>query len=955
MEPDTHNSSTAPTENEAARSHFLESMGLGNISPAPAESSPALPEPPHQTILQAEREEESGVVLSSQPDDISLPGAQAKAATGARVVGVQVGSTAILNRVESLEASSSKEKASPEPVAPPKEEISETLPSIASLEEPPTLPGDGAPVSETPPPLEPISFPSEKVETAEEAPAMKSEEAAPAPESAFSGEVEPALPSAPESEVTEVVEKVEESSSVEEEAQVATGHVEEEKFEDIKVDINAPLHLFCPKCEGELILRREHLGVEGACVWCETKIVAAESGLDHEIRVFLVFQPDILLEKSGSEAPAPAKGADADSKEEKEVSDPLEPAPALEDAPSSEEAAPDAGFEMQATGQPSFSTPGESASAPEPESCEEEEDSYRADDSAAGSFSEAAGKEPDPAPSPVESGFADYAAGFENPIPAPSGEETDPVTNGFGAVAELEPPSPTPAASVEENEAPSGFADPLAGFASPAPAAEEPVDPIPSGFQDEMPSLTAGDKAAMLPLEPSPNFESDAAPTSFSAPATGQTSFSTPKGFSPMETAPLEDSPSADASTVEAGEPAEVPSGFTGGFGAELSMDAMPEPAQESTPEAGLEPAPVPEPAPMDSLTGWGAMPPAEMKAQDVPEAFPPLAAGSAEAVPSGFGAPLATEEPSIFSSSETPESSPLPVAGSHGGEAAPAALEDAAPLPEIPAPGSSEGGFSIPSANQSAAFTFGASLPAPAESPSVEADSAGSAPLFEPETTPTSAAVTDKPVEEESLTNSEKPLPAPWGESKPLVAPEPEEEISAKDLEKPLAAPAFSPPPIPGANAEPAKGGLFAPVGGPADGMADTPEGGTVEKSSIGKPGSRKEKRARRKLLKSGQKPRKGLIVFLVILIGFVCGAAAASFLLPIEDYIVKAQTLMQEKFDPAALAPILSGGGEAGAEAGSGNLQVPFPASAGTEPVPPVSPAPAAPTSTMPTVPES
>lgn len=123
------------------------------------------------------------------------------------------------------------------------------------------------------------------------------------------------------------------------------------------------------------------------------------------------------------------------------------------------------------------------------------------------------------------------------------------------------------------------------------------------------------------------------------------------------------------------------------------------------------------------------------------------------------------------------------------------------------------------------------------------------------------------------------------------------------------------------------------------------------MEKSPIGKLGSKKERKAQRKLLKSGRKPRKGLVVFLVILVGFVCGAAAASFLLPIEDYIVKAQTLMQEKFDPAAFAPILSGG-EAATDAGNGGSQFPLPAPVGTEPV---SPAPASPASTMPTAPES
>ena len=52
------------------------------------------------------------------------------------------------------------------------------------------------------------------------------------------------------------------------------------------LDPETVLHLACPECEGALVLKRRHLGVEGACVWCHTAIVAAESGRDGAVRIF---------------------------------------------------------------------------------------------------------------------------------------------------------------------------------------------------------------------------------------------------------------------------------------------------------------------------------------------------------------------------------------------------------------------------------------------------------------------------------------------------------------------------------------------------------------------------------------------------------------------------------------------------------------------------------------------
>jgi hypothetical protein len=61
---------------------------------------------------------------------------------------------------------------------------------------------------------------------------------------------------------------------------------ENETAAPVSEDPEAILHLACPECEGALVLKRRHLGIEGACVWCHTPIVAAESVRDGSVRIF---------------------------------------------------------------------------------------------------------------------------------------------------------------------------------------------------------------------------------------------------------------------------------------------------------------------------------------------------------------------------------------------------------------------------------------------------------------------------------------------------------------------------------------------------------------------------------------------------------------------------------------------------------------------------------------------
>ena len=48
--------------------------------------------------------------------------------------------------------------------------------------------------------------------------------------------------------------------------------------------------------------------------------------------------------------------------------------------------------------------------------------------------------------------------------------------------------------------------------------------------------------------------------------------------------------------------------------------------------------------------------------------------------------------------------------------------------------------------------------------------------------------------------------------------------------------------------------------------------------------------------------KVRKGFIVLMVVIVGFAAGAALASFVLPIDEYVQTARALMEEKFNPGS-----------------------------------------------------
>lgn len=71
--------------------------------------------------------------------------------------------------------------------------------------------------------------------------------------------------------------------------------------------------LSCPQCERGLSLRREHLGIAGHCVWCQTPIVAAVSGVDGQVAVFAIGGVAVAAPKPALESKATALSAESDS------------------------------------------------------------------------------------------------------------------------------------------------------------------------------------------------------------------------------------------------------------------------------------------------------------------------------------------------------------------------------------------------------------------------------------------------------------------------------------------------------------------------------------------------------------------------------------------------------------------------------------------------------------------
>lgn len=795
MEPKQDPNAPEAPSVDAARSRFLDSMGLGEAS---------------LKDLTAEGGDTEQVALSSLPEDFEVPGASGKDTVVPRVAGVQIrpmnDAAPVADPVPTGSDSDDEAKA---------EGDSWEMPTVASLDA-------GESVEETAEAVEAEEdgFPAESVEAEEER--LEAEESNSAPEAAET------------------------------------------------------LFLTCPKCEGELVLHREHVGVEGACVWCNTKIVAAESGMDGEVRVFAVFQPDFLRDQEETfeeqpqepieqdEAPArketPEQSGETIEEEPvretmPEVEEPepfpaagfsTDPQPALEEMPpapmpdlpdgfaetapafpEAEEAPaaieeptelPSSGFEMPSDGFASTSAPsisdGPGGTFPGPDT------------------EEASAMETNPAPTPVEG------------MPFPNALE--PLPSGFGAESVEEPPAesapttePAGFGDFLQEEAPSEDSAPAsAGFESFSEEAEADAEPQPSSGFGEVLSKAASWSGDVQP---------EAAPES-EAPATA-----VPEGFDASPGfASAFDAPAAADLPESTGEADEMPSAFsTEPMGA---ADAFAAPMESDAPPPLTELEPALAAGSMEEAEFGGDLPaPAEEQPIDeAPSGF--SIPSTSEEGPFGFDDAFPGEEPKSTTEEKAPENPFTEEAGSDANEMASKSWGESPPLGGLESPMSSAPEEALEGDSDEDDFMQALSGP---ESPTPDAEKSGS------------GFATASPSALFGGDDDEKPAGPPAISEEAKEAPEAEPQLA---VEKP----ADDPESAEDAVAE----AISLPETGAAPTVTSQPLGGKTKR------------------------PRKGLVVFVVLLIGLTCGAALASFMLPVEDYVLRARAFMEETFDPAAVS---------------------------------------------------
>lgn len=679
----------------------------------------------------------------------------------------------------------------------------------------------------------------------------------------------------PESEAKELTPDLE--KNMEESTPAPESHEVPER----EVDIDDPnlLHLNCPSCDGELVLRKEHVGVEGACVWCDMKIVAARSGFDGGVKIFALEAPKVFYRKEEKTGEAPIEALAED--------EPIEEVP--------EEVVTSGDDEKETEELPTIE-------ADAPSLTDETEEG---DIASSWDLSAAVG--------PHEAKESDL-------------EESKPEERAFEGWSGMAAPASDAIANEDQlhdglpSEIPNGFYQaPLKGTDEAAPQSlgeNSSVDP------DSAPSPWGSDFA------PDPVAEVDLE-SAFDSPSTESLSH---VGLEDLDFAPTpleESAPQADSEMMEAFSP----SPFSG-----------------DTPPSGEHVGPAPEVNGFETASGelfsadegqgeepldsfFGSSPSeGQVKTQTEPDDASPSAM-------SGFGAPAASSADATdgawegsIGSSESPsiELAPLPLpeepfssaaqgteSNEGGAEPAPGfsmddsnAFSDSAPVPvSMPAPKSDlEAGFALPAPiEENETFNDGFQIPT-ATPQGFGVASAGSQ---EEATAPISSTQAQAVVEEMSFSDS---FAAP-------VDSDASEEDSPFFLEGAMdsrAASAFSEPPapespipmprseteaspfeeVPASEPSPSPFAEAAnEVPAAQEGVADaTPAVSGQE--AIPQLLASSDKKKKKKSKTKG--PRKGLVVLLVILIGFVCGAALASFVLPVDQYILKARAYMDEKFNP-------------------------------------------------------
>lgn len=576
------------------------------------------------------------------------------------------------------------------------------------------------------------------------------------------------------------------------------------------------LHLECPGCGGGLVLRREHLGIEGLCVWCRTPIVAAESARDGQVRVYPIFEgnPDL-------------KPALPEVKAVEAVTAEPEPTPVPETLAAEPEKPASAPAPLAWSGIPVVTPSG---------------------------------------PAPL----------VESPMPLGNltSERVEPSPElVLGAV--IAPPAPTPAAPVSgaisepirsvETSAPAFAEKPAAAISEPAPTtapgpslwSDIPAVPAPAPAPVAEAAATPEVLPPMAPLDLESLYavggfvQPDASPT-----AAGFSAAPASAGFGgPVET------------VVPPAEPIRVPAEPITGFGEFLQTPAAP-PATAAAPwgppSRPVEEARKPGMA-EPSVPGVGFSQPAPASRMPVGEVSP---AEFVKASPAGFsgifGEALRPEvhpspEPSGFGISEAAVNRAFSV-GSSSDDDAPARIG-----PEPASIGKGFGNESLP------ATEFGQTF-RPETKPNLFGDTIAASPLpWGPAAeTPKSAPpsfLDDRPLDEAPLpmpaAPAEDPLASHFAEKEGVAVSSPVLSHSDSMLAE---APAKN-------DSSPAK----------AEPTQVTPIPIVTEQTLDGKP---------------KPKVRKGFLVLMVVILGFACGAALASYVLPVDRYVQQARAHMEKQF---------------------------------------------------------
>lgn len=578
-------------------------------------------------------------------------------------------------------------------------------------------------------------------------------------------------------------------------------------------DLDTIINLSCPECAGDLVIKRRHLGVEGACVWCHTPIVAAETARDRQVRVFPILGG---IQKTAAPVTPPVQ-------ERCESSENLLPAPVKP---------------LETKEDPSLACTPETAWSPAvlpstPVVADSEASSNEGNFGFAPSFEPALRNE---VPAIGESANEELVA-TEGSMPMDL--EDLYASTGFGAPAE------------EATDEP-GFGETLANTATGMPGFN------PAGFGAFLQSPTPPsevERKADQPASPwsgsgNPSFENLEPPADFSpildeaAPAVAGFSSPSPWG-PPISLVPDETVIDAPPTRITEETPlSDWASAFENPPQAEDSASTPKDTAPETL-------SPAPAPAGFSGFTGFesafGASSAEPKKADPAP------ASGDA---PSGFFFNSAPASTTLFGRSEGGEAS-FAVPGhcfSTGSSSEPEPKTFEALFPSASEEGTRSSIFeaSEPDPNGPGTALFDAGEEEP-HFPSIKQGTSlfGDSPFvsFQDEpATETSQAPAQGQVSSFSDFNA-APVPPP-------VAP----EI--------LPAPSPSAPAIPSAPSAPAI---------PTLPLATKPK----------------------------PKVRKGFLVLMVIIVGFASGAALASFVLPVDEYVQTARAFMEKKFNPAGITP--------------------------------------------------